>query len=215
MDNHMKKMLTGSIFVASLLLPGFALATPLYTNAVFGAGDKLVTFDEVPLIESAPVTNQFAAYGVTFGPGMREGENFGGAANFSGQHIASEGQQAPYSVFFTDTVDAAGAYWEFNSSTTTTIAAYLNGQLVESYLYLNTQCCQTAAFLGFQGIVFNEIRLTDLADGTSLVLDNLQFSTLAVEPNPEVPEPISAALVGIGAVGLAAARRRKAKRQPL
>lgn len=208
----MKKILTGGIFAASLLLSGLASATPLYTNAVFGVGDQLVTFDEVALVQSAPVTNQFAAYGVTFGAGMREGEDFGGAANFSGQHIASQGLQEPYSVFFTNNVDAAGAYWEFNALTTTTIAAYLNGQLVESYDYLNTNCCQTSAFLGFVGIVFNEIRLTDLVAGTSLVMDNMQFSAVAVEPNPEVPEPLSAALLAIGAVGMAAARRRKAKR---
>ena len=211
----MKKMLTGSFLAASLLLCGFAQATPLYSNAVFGSGDSLVTFDEVPLIQSAPVTNQFAAFGVTFGPGMREGEPFFGDARFSGQHIASAGLQEPYSVFFTNTVDAAGGYWEFLEESNMTIAAYLNGQLVESYQYLNAQCCQTSVFLGFANIAFNEIRLTDLVSGTSLVLDNLQFSLLPADPDPEVPEPLSAALLGIGALGLAAARRRQARHQAL
>ncbi|MFC0131788.1 hypothetical protein CR105_23390 [Massilia eurypsychrophila] len=203
----MNNLIKAGVLAASLALAAAAHATPLYSAAVFGPGDAQITFDEVAMGANEVVANQFAAYGLTFGPGLRSGVKFADPANFSGQFLASAGLLEPYSIFFNNTVDAAGAYWEFDPNTITTVAAYYQGALVESYLYANSDCCNTTAFLGFQGIAFDEIRMSNLVDGTSLIMDNLHFSEADVVG--DVPEPFSAALLGIGALGLGVARRRQ------
>lgn len=202
----MRTLITAGMLAASLMMAGATQAVPLYSTAQFGPGDTLLTLDEVALAPAAGVTNQFAAYGVTFSSGLQSGVPFVNPANFSGQFLISEGQLVPYSILFTNAVDAAGAYWEFNPDTETTVAAYFQGSLVESYLYSNANCCESSAFLGFEGIIFDEIRVSDFVAGTSLILDNIRFSAA---PIVDVPEPFSAALLGIGALGLAATRRRK------
>jgi len=194
------------ILLLSPLFTPVASAIPLTSTSIFTAGDSQVTLDEVALSDAEPVTTQFAPYGVTFSSGLRSGTVFTDPANFSGQFLASAGATEPYSIFFVSDVDAAGAYWEFDAPRSTTIAAYLNGNLVESYVHENLDCCTTTAFLGFQGIVFDEIRVSDLVEGTSLILDNIHFSDAAVAA---VPEPFSLALLGIGIAGLLGARRRQ------
>ena len=206
----MKKLLSTTLLAASFALSGIAHATPLFSTVVFGAGDSTVTLDEVALPDGTVVTTQFSAWGVTFGPGIRIAAQTFLPEGFSGEYLDNTGELAEaYSVFFNAPVDAAGAFWEFNENATGTLSAYLNGNLIESFSFLNLECCTAADFLGFQGIIFNELRLTSSVD-TSFILDNIRFSNVDVAA---VPEPLSAALFGIGALGIAAARRRKLRPQ--
>jgi len=197
-----------ALFAIALSMASASHATPLTTAAGFTASDTLVTFDEVAVQSATPVTTQYSQYGVTFGDDIYGGIPFNNPANFAGQFLANGGTNWSYSIFFNAPVSAAGAYWEFNSGVTQILAAYLGGTLVESFLYTNAECCESTAFLGFADISFDEIRLTATGDfpDSSFILDNLSFRTGQVA---EVPEPASLALLGLGALGMAARRRRK------
>ena len=192
----------------AILLPTAAMshATPLYTAAGFGTADKLVTFDEVSIAPGSAVTTQFSAYGVTLSADMRRDSLFFNPANFSGAYIENTGADMPHSIFFNGPVTAAGAYWEFNSGITQRLSAYLNGNLVESYTYTNGGCCESSAFLGFANSGFDEIRLNAVDGDTSFIMDNVSFRPAQISA---VPEPVSLALFGIGALGIAVMRKRK------
>jgi len=197
-----------ALLATVLSMANTSYATPLTTAAGFGASDVLVTFDEVAVQSATAVTTQYSQYGVTLGADIYAGTPFANPANFAGQFLANGGNNWSYSIFFNAPVSAAGAYWEFNSGVTQILAAYLGGALVESFLYTNADCCESTAFLGFTDITFDEIRLTatgDFAD-SSFILDNLHFR---VGQDAEVPEPASLALLGLGALGMAARRKRK------
>lgn len=197
-----------ALLATVLSMANTSYATPLTTAAGFGASDILVTFDEVAVEAATLVTTQYSQYGVTLSDDIYGGTPFFNPANFDSQFLFSGGTKWSYSIFFNASVSAAGAYWEFNSGVTQILAAYLGGTLVESFLYTNADCCESTAFLGFADITFDEIRLTatgDFADST-FILDNLHFR---VGQDVEVPEPASVALLVLGALGMAARRKRK------
>jgi len=191
-------------------------AAPLFSNAGFDAGDSTVTFNEVAVADGSPVTTQFSSSGVSFstdGPGSWYASPDPGvySANpgFSGRYLdtfTGGGLRASiYSISFADNVDAAGAFWEFNiSSPAATFSAYLNDVLVESFSYDNPSCCSSTEFIGFAGVVFDEMRISNIT-GTDFIMDSLQFS-----PASAIPEAGSLALLLLGLAGLSLTGRRRA-----
>lgn len=204
------KAIFKAVAAAAIFVAAGAQATTLTTNAGFGAGTTTIGFGEVVLAQGTAVTNQFA--GVTLatnGPGNFYIGNgaYASATNVTGAYLDSfsgGGPASVYDIIFGANVTAAGAFWEFNAPTTTTFSAMSNGVAVESFIYSNTACCNSAEFLGFQGVTFDTLRISNIT-GTHFYMDQLSFATAAA-----VPEPTGVALFGIAALGLALARRRKA-----
>ncbi len=204
-----------SLAVSALLVASVsAQASALYSVAGFDSGDSTVTFGEVSLSAGTAVTNQFSSGpGVTFstgGPGSWYAAGNSGPyrsnPNFSGNYLDSFSggtRASTYKISFSNTVDAAGAYFEFNtSSPAATFSAYLNNVWVESFNYNNASCCSSTEFIGFAGINFNEIRITNIT-GTDFIMDNLRFSPKMV------PEPGMLALFSLGLGGAFLSRRRQ------
>jgi hypothetical protein len=202
------KAIFKAVAAAVIVVAAGAQATTLTTNAGFGAGATTIGFGEVVLAQGTAVTNQFA--GVTFatnGPGnfSMGGTQYSNAGNTTGAYLDSfsgGGSASIYNIIFGAKVSAAGAFFEFNAPTTATFTALSNGVALESFIYSNSDCCNSSEFLGFQGLTFDTLRLTDIS-GTHFYMDQLSFATA-------VPEPTGVALFGIAALGLAFARRRKA-----
>lgn len=201
--------------VAAFLLAAGAQAAPLYSTAGFSPTASVITFSEVALAAGATVSNQFA--GATFatnGPGQFYVGN-GGYANadpVSGAYLDSfsgGGTASIYDITFDADVSAAGAYWEFNAPTTAKFTAMNNGVALESFSYSNTSCCSSPDFIGFQGLVFDTIRVSDISDisGVRFYMDKVTFS------GGVIPEPSGIALVALAGMALALARRRKSAGQ--
>ncbi len=191
-----------------------ASAGPIYSASSFAPTDTTITFSEVAVTNNSAVNTQFSGFGVEFGKSggtvtwkMASSTLIGGA-NFSGKFLFSQGATNNSSsnylnILFGSDVDAAGGFFEFNASASPiTIAAYSNNVLVEALNYTNNNCCATSAFLGFNNIVFDELRISNLKDRT-FYLHGLTFSGVNA-----VPEPGSLALAGLVMGGLFTTRKR-------
>lgn len=182
-----------------------ANAAPIIASPTgLASPDSTVTFSEVALANGTLITNQFAAYGVTFaGAYMNPQGGFitpPNAGNFQqpdGPTVFSN----PFSIFF-NTPQEAAAFEYLSNPGTTLFEARLNGNLVESF---STATALSPLFYGFQSIVFDEIRVTaPLSTNQAALFDTIQLQAA------EVPEPASLALWSlISVAGLAAWRRRK------
>jgi hypothetical protein len=202
------KAIFKAVAAAVILVAAGAQAAPLTTNVGFAETSTTITFNEVALASGTAVTTQFD--GVTFatnGPGnfyIGSGA-YTGYTNVRGAYLDSfsgGAHASVYDIIFGANVTAAGAFWEFNAPTTTTFTAMSNGVALESFIYSNTDCCNSAEFRGFQGLTFDTLRVSNITGG-DFYMDRLSFETA-------VPEPTGVALFGIAALGLALARRRKA-----
>ncbi|NIA52252.1 PEP-CTERM sorting domain-containing protein [Massilia sp. TW-1] len=202
----MKKLI--ALFIVSAFAQ--ADAAPLLTNVGLSTA---VTFDEVATGAGNVVTNQFAAQGVTFstngsGNWYASGNpgGYSGIANFSGTYLDSfSGGPAAseYRIQFGSAVSAAGAWFEFNtSSPAATFSSYLGNVMQESYTYNNGSCCDSAQFVGFTGN-FDEIRFNGIT-GRDFIMDSLDYT-----PANRVPEPGTLALLGAGLLGTVLRRRAK------
>ena len=201
------KTMIKAVAGAILMTVATAQAAPLYNNSGFAPSAKVITFSEVALGGGTAVTTQFA--GVTFGtngPGnfyVGDG-GYADANPVSGAYLDSFSGGTYSSVYDIDVqimFRLAGAFWEFNAPSTATFTALKNGVALESFIYSNSNCCSSAEFVGFQGLSFDTLRVSNITR-THFYMDKLTYA--------DVPEPGSIALFGLAGVGAAFARRRKA-----
>lgn len=205
----MKKLLLISALALSITQ---ANAAPLFSNAGL---TNTVTFNEVAVAGGTAVTGQYLGQGVSFstnGPGSwyssgNTGPYSVGMGNFANTYLdtfsGNSGRASIYTMLFDNTVSAAGAWFEFNtSSPAATFSSYLGNVLQESFNYNNASCCGSAEFIGFTGN-FNEIRISNIT-GTDFILDNLSFTS-----GNNVPEPGTLALLALGLLGLSSCAKRR------
>ncbi|MFN0126991.1 MAG: PEP-CTERM sorting domain-containing protein [Verrucomicrobiales bacterium] len=195
----------------TLLLAGglLVLGTPAIGAVInlsatgLAAPVRTVTFSEVGLADTAPVSNEFAALGVIFSPNLYYRTNDNPAwPNISGPNIRSGDPIVnTFSLGFNEPVTAAAFAAIASPPTTTTFTARLNGATVESFDTLVSLDNPPNTFFGFEGIVFDEIQVAYSAE-TRIRLDNLQFG-------PVVPEPATVSLCLLGCWGILVRRRRQ------
>ena len=83
------------------------------------------------------------------------------------------------------------------------IEALLGGNVVESFS-TTISVIPGSGFMGFNGILFDSIRLTTSSGISALAIDTLQFN----DTQAGVPAPATLALLGIGLLGLGWSRRK-------
>ena len=163
----------------------------------------VLTFDEVVLPAQTSVTDQYAAYGVTFGPfAMYDEVGNPGNPNITGNYItnfiANGVANRIESIQFDRPVTAA-AFAIATQTGTTSFTAYLNGFAVDSGS-ASTNLTSKDNYFGFQNEVFDEISFSVASYDLAAVVDNLQFTFASV------PEPTSwillASGLGCGAIAL-------------
>ena len=165
------------------------------------------TFD-VNAGDGSAAASQFS--GLTFGNGNFVSSGYSGAfLNMSNDVISNFGGD-PFSIttptfinFSTPESDVAFAY--VSNPGTTTFSSFLAGNLVESAI-VNTG--YEGHFFGFTNSAFDSIRIDSINENNAYILDNLQLGSPSASA---VPEPASIALLGLGLLCFAAARRRSAK----
>jgi hypothetical protein len=163
-----------------------------------------ITFDEVALSQYTPVTNQFAAFGVSFSPAMYYSPQTGYpniVGNDVGSWDASAAAQLSVTLAFTNPQTAA-AFALVSNDTSYTLTALLGGSIVESF---STSVGATANdFYGFSGIAFDSIRVTSNGNDFFLI-DNVQFGAVSAVPEPSTWAML---ILGFAGVGYMAYRRR-------
>lgn len=193
----------------SLALVGLASsaqAAILINDIGLSSPDTSLTFSEVTLSSSAPVTTQFSSYGVTFSPTAyydpQPGKLFPTAA--IANYGMSSGLLSPtLSITFDQPQREFAIAAMTNNGVTTTFTALLGGTVVEQFSAATTfsllpSLSHSHDFYGFTGITFDEIRIAPNNDHY-IIMDNLQIT---------VPEP--SALAGLGVLGLLLRRRARA-----
>jgi len=179
-----------SAFAAQINHASSGLASPAAT----------ITFGEVVLTNGDPITNEYAGYGVTFSSlfyNTQDTSGFGltppAIMNFDFTTTFPN-----FSIFFsTDQTDVAFQLIT-NPGDSTTITALLNSVVVDTFVGL-TDLDGPNSWFGFTGLSpFDEIRFQVSGVGPAGI-DTIQLGTA-----PEVPEPATYTLLGVGlaAIGL-------------
>ena len=208
MSPHLPIVRALFVALAVWLAAAGALATPIIDGsfAVLSGGETVVDFDEIPLVPFQTVTNEFAAFGITFAPNVwfedhRFFPNFDGAglANFRSSAAPGGGLPPinPITVSFVTPMTDFAAYFAANTGDTITLTAMLGAAVVESFTFTDTACC-AGHVLGFEDIVFDSV----VINGSSLfIMDEFHFEN--------VMEPANSLLLFAGLSGLALAGRRR------
>ncbi|MBA4065968.1 MAG: hypothetical protein C0501_20065 [Isosphaera sp.] len=174
-----------------------------------------ITFSEVDLPTDTPLTDQFAAFGVTFSNLLYNpqplilipNQTAPNAGNFPSTFGPAIGN--PITIVFT-TNQTAAAFSLATNTGTTTFTALLDGSVVETAT-APTVFLSANNFFGFTGITFDEIQVTPGGNGNVGLIDNIQLSQAPPPAAAPVtaPEPAALTLLGIGAAGLVGRLRRR------
>lgn len=182
-----------------------ASATPVSDFSFFGADSVVLDFNEIAMAPGTVVTDQLAGLGVSFSPNVWF-ENNRAAVGWDDHNIANflTGTSISNPVvefIFSGSVDGAALEFAGNAGNDFLFEAILSGSVVESFVHAQAGCC-AAQVLGFQEIEFDTLRITHQTGGSTFFIgDRLSFHV--------VPEPGTAALIGLGLVGLSGTARRR------
>jgi hypothetical protein len=195
--NCFRTLAVAAVFAATF---SAANASVVYANAGLGTSSTTLTFDEVVLSSGTAVTNQYAAFGVTFNGAYFNSQVTSFPPATSGNLLGNFSPvNSVWSILFSSVASEA-AFGIATNPNTTTVEALLNGVVVGSVSAATD--FDGTDFFQVSGLSFNEIRLSTSGDNLALI-DNLQFSNAN-----NIPEPGSLALIGLGLIGLVARRRK-------
>jgi hypothetical protein len=195
---------------ALLLASVFGLASAANGQTLAGEATGLsspvttITFSELGLASGTALTNQYAAFGVSFSNLWQDPQS-GFFATPSAGNFAQPGGAIfnPITIFFSSPV--MGAAFNINSNE--------GESFFEAFLGATSQHSFSAPtglfdeiWYGFDGIAFDRIEILAGGSNNAMLIDNLQIGGA---PTSTVPEPASMTLLATGLAGLAAARRRK------
>lgn len=197
-----------AVFAATPAASAVVLTDPGSSSAV-----TTITFDDPALPDGTRITNQYASKGVTFaGGGIFSSTQYRGtspvmqgthANNFSGQRTANT-----WDFIFSSPINFVGGYFEFNRTTNATFEIFRLGNLVERFIFTNTNCCVTPSFVGFSGSQFDTFRVSNVT-GRDFYMENLRFASI----NSAVPEPSTWMMIVLGFGFIGAAMRASKRRQ--
>lgn len=199
----MKKTILTTALLASL-----AFAVPAAAAPIIASGDgitapaRTITFDELVFPANTQITNQYAALGVTFSPGLRYSPQTG-FPNITGNTLGnfSPYVQGPYTINFTS-LQSSAAFALASNGSVYTFQSFLGAVLVESFSS-SVGFTSASNFYGFSNSNFDSIRITNQSND-SFLLDNLKLSTMGA-----VPEPTTWMLMLLGMTGIGFSMRRK------
>jgi hypothetical protein len=202
-------MFRKSLIAAALCVAGAAQAATIDSRATGIANPSgAVNFDEVSLVNGTLVTNQYAAFGVTFMPGVTYLDRVSPRPNFENPaavtfQIADGQVQAidPVSLRFGETVEAASFAMTL-SANTTRFTALLGGIAQRSFETSVVDAGSANNFYGFENIRFDEILIDVQSGDRTGALDTISFRLA------EVPLPAGLPLL-IGALSVFAVLRRR------
>lgn len=183
-----------------------------FNNATgLAAPDQTVTFETSDIGPNVPVRNQFATFGVTF-EGAFSDPDTSLFPNMSGHRIgnfqANVGHSPAFTIDLTPSLGAIG-FALVSAEGVTTFEALLKGVVVESATSA-TSATNATNFYGFNGIVFDQLRISVDSYDNAFLLDNLQTIWA---PVPE-PETWALLVAGLATVGASARRKRRGVRNP-
>jgi hypothetical protein len=207
--NHssVRRFCTATIAVLALTWVEVAAATPFLGSAGLTTPDRVITFSEVLLADDTPVTNQFAALGLTVSPALAY--NSQGPITLpgiSGDYLGNNNSNPianPFSLRFSAPVTGA-VFGLATNPAITTFTAYLNGVEVESFVAATT-FNEPEAFIGFVDILFNEILVSVGGGDGAALIDNVQYEFERVDT---VPEPPAGFLLAAGIAAMVLRRKK-------
>jgi hypothetical protein len=196
----------GACFTCLFLQP--ASAAPILNSATgLASPANTVTFTELTIADDTLLTNEYTPLGIKSFSGLYQvnvpfqlNPNIGpGIANNVAVPTAVFDD---FSFMFTGPQSAAAFALAQTTGNSTTVSAYLNNFLVESLIarpdpLLSEGLDDPNNFFGFEGIVFDEIRLStsNVGGSTGRGIDNIKFNPAQVLPD-SVPGPLP--LIGVG-----------------
>lgn len=203
------RLLAVAALLASATVPSQVDAAVIDGSATgLGSPAVVITFDEVALPSGTPVTNQFAAFGLTFSSGIYASPQTG-YSNIVGADVGNfPGPVAgpyfnPVTLSFS-TLQTAVAFALVSNNTYYSLEAIRDGVTVASF---QTTIGFSSAndFYGFSGVSFDSIRISAESNDYFLI-DNVQLSVAAV------PEPSTWAMMILGLAGLGVMAHRRASK---
>lgn len=214
-----------SISLCAGLLSSHAHGATITDRAIgLDSLDKIVIdFGDDASLVGMTITDQFISSGVTFGPTYvyetLDHSTIQVRPSLAQGHLTNiniDGAQ-PGSIFFTSDVSAAVFSWRTDNIATgglrveTLLSAYNDNVLVEQGSGFSNKALpiDSGRYFGFENILFDEIRISLLVEGTVDLSTKTFFTLDNLEYVSAVPVPAAVWLFGSGLLGLAGFARRK------